>query len=393
MQRPVASNGFIQVPLGKLTNVEKITFNRVVDDVSEATVDLVTSGNGLRDEPCCRLVDEIDPWAHELAIYRDSRLVWIGPILDLDYDNDSGDTTVYARDRLAWADKRILDNWTANPTLGIFQSLIRPLDGLPTEGYFSTLDQTPPSPDDDMDVATIFQVLFNQAYNKYGTAGQFGLTISGISATNVRTIYEVYDEDRRMAGDELRTLARTGIDFTVVTNQLICGGQEIDPTTNIQLTDAHWLTLPKTDVKGIQMRTIQYLAGGGGGAQGYDEDATFRAVSANTATYGFLDVFSNEPDLLDDDITVPNNGIESGARGRLDLNDQPVGYVSGGQLGPNAPVTIDQLIPGIGIQLRLKGTCRPILTRYRVHKVDVEITPDNEDISLELYPIGAGEAI
>jgi hypothetical protein len=88
-----------------LANVTKLTWTRVLDDVSEAEVEIGLTGDSA--QTCCQCLAIVEPFCHELHIWRDGDEVWVGPIEAIRYERDR--VTIKARDSLAWMDVRIPD--------------------------------------------------------------------------------------------------------------------------------------------------------------------------------------------------------------------------------------------------------------------------------------------
>lgn len=99
-----------------LSGVTQVTWARKLGDYSEASVTLakgdLTHGCWEQiapkfDEDGTLLRPGIEPWAHELSLYRDHRLVWQGPIVSMIETQDA--IEIEARDVLAWMDRRVVD--------------------------------------------------------------------------------------------------------------------------------------------------------------------------------------------------------------------------------------------------------------------------------------------
>ncbi|MFE6405125.1 poly-gamma-glutamate hydrolase family protein [Streptomyces alboflavus] len=80
----------------------KVSWGRTANDTSEASVTLVQTA---LDPACCRALFDAHPWVHELTLYRDSELVWQGPIIRTTRARPSGLITIDAQDVTAWFEK------------------------------------------------------------------------------------------------------------------------------------------------------------------------------------------------------------------------------------------------------------------------------------------------
>lgn len=88
-----------------LPNITAVEYNRVRSDTSigQVTID----GMAIAADPqCCAVVDTIRPWKHELHIYRDNALAWLGPINEIVLDGPS--LQIKARDVSSWLDHRFI---------------------------------------------------------------------------------------------------------------------------------------------------------------------------------------------------------------------------------------------------------------------------------------------
>lgn len=94
-----------------LTNITSVSWNRILDEISEAVVEIPIA-TGIGQNPCCECLGDIEPWCHELAILRNGEIVWQGPIIKITYGFEK--VVIEARDVLAWLTVRIpqgvLDN-------------------------------------------------------------------------------------------------------------------------------------------------------------------------------------------------------------------------------------------------------------------------------------------
>lgn len=86
-----------------LSDILRITWTRVLDNVSEAEVEIGLTGDS--QQTCCQCLAEVEPFCHELHIWRDGEEVWVGPIEAIRYEKER--VTIKARDSLAWFDVRI----------------------------------------------------------------------------------------------------------------------------------------------------------------------------------------------------------------------------------------------------------------------------------------------
>lgn len=99
-----------------LEGIVEVSWSRKLGDFSEAHVRLA---KGQMSRACWSQITPkwdadgtllrpgVEPWAHELSIYRDGGLVWQGPVVTIVESKDL--LEIDARDVLAWMDRRVVD--------------------------------------------------------------------------------------------------------------------------------------------------------------------------------------------------------------------------------------------------------------------------------------------
>lgn len=343
-------------------------FNRVLDDVSEAEVRFPNS-------QCCECLGTVNPWKHELAIYRNSKLVWVGPIRTLTYDNAKDEIVVTAKDLFSWFDVRMIPR---SP-----------------DGYYVEC----------LDLSAIFQDVMNDAMLPDARPNiKLHMTNTGIRGSRE------YEPDQfQIAGDELRELSRNGVDFTMI-NRILFGGAIETPPDDIPLMiDEHWAVSPAVTVSGDDMTTRSIVGGGGSGADGFDVIGVYPGAVGGTGTafdailnpatqeFGLIERLWVEPDIDDEcDESLlggdDQESIDNAARTRWDLLSVPTVTISGGELAESAPFSLNCLIPGRRVKISLMRVCRGVVGIYRIATLAVSVTGDAESISVDLQPLGSYEA-
>ena len=92
-----------------LPAVEQLDWGRALDGISRATITCTPAAaadGGLtwRGADCAGLLSSINPWAHEVVIYRNGSRVWEGPVLRP--AQKRGAVTIQASDVLGWTEAR-----------------------------------------------------------------------------------------------------------------------------------------------------------------------------------------------------------------------------------------------------------------------------------------------
>jgi hypothetical protein len=90
-----------KVPIAPIETPTNLEWNRVLNDVSDAVVDVATGQHG----DCCSIYGKLGTWGHEIVMFRDGKRVWEGPITNIKWRR--GGVSLLAQDPLAWTKKRL----------------------------------------------------------------------------------------------------------------------------------------------------------------------------------------------------------------------------------------------------------------------------------------------
>lgn len=303
--------------IADLDDLTCVQWSRELDAVSEATV---TAG---RTGACCDKIAELQPWRHELVIYRCGRKVWSGPILEINYTTTSA--TIVARDRLAWFDRyEVGDLSLSGLNTDIAAALIE-----------HGLEESDGSHTDDPCIASFLE-FYPGDFNVYSYS---------------------YEGCQTTVGAELRNLARGSLNFTAIDRRvLVWSGLALSRTAMLQ--DKHLLGEVSVTVHGYDMGTWACVKG----------NAVSAECGGRDPYYGRLER-SIRDDSITDVATARAVGCTAVATHRmpsvtLDIPD-------GVRLDPAAPVTIDQLVPGVVIPFWSESTCRTVNQDLALTKVQV----------------------
>lgn len=318
----------------------EIEWGRTMDDTSDAFVLVDLKGNGT--DACCAGLGNSRTWIHSLAIYRDGERVWFGPLFNLKYKRDV--VEVRARDISAWLDRR---------TIGVdldFDEVIG------------------------LDVA---MAILTSALGKEDPCDLLGRTQVWPSGEPFRAT-RTYRAGDGYAGDHLRDLARTHLDYTVLGDRIVLA-HSLNYGIVATLRDAHFLVDLEVEERGAEAATQWTI--NGDGVQG---------VSGGIDPfYGLLEGVASEESLL----TVAD--AEGTAESRvLGSNPAPV-YVNvpdGARLSQKSPVCMEDLVPGALIRVSLRSGCREVDYVGRLTAVQVKVTAGDEAVGITLAPLGTGES-
>jgi hypothetical protein len=339
----------------QITGITNLYWERTIDDFSEARVRF----RPVKGDDCCgALVPEWDsngnlirsgvwPWSHELIIYRDGEPVWLGPIFSVDETVNPGETTdfiqINARDHLAWLDRRVIHT------------------DLPFGGS------------DPIDLVTIARGIIIDA---------FAPDTIGITAANL-PVYPLSGRKgnrttrRREArsGDELREIARGGIDFTCIGRQIIVKGVRRDPNVGTpELRNRDFQAGMEIRIVGAEAATKGYAVGKppedpSGGARPPIGVATAPGVPATGLDpfFGLIEAMTNSGE------TTSAEFLQWMATELVDENMPPPRTLSvpaGSTLSPDANVSVHELIPSRHFKLTIKGTCSMLSQYMRLSHVE-----------------------
>lgn len=324
-------------PLGDALELSEVRWGRVLDDTStaSATVPIVSA-------ECCEALASARTWCNDVGIFRDEQLVWQGPATRLNHGRD--DSIVEAMDVTAW----------------LFRAEIR------TDMDFTASGSGP------ADLAVIADAIVRDALTGIGVDPDIIPYLQvGMSGVVGERVYEALQS---YAGEELRELARTGIDFTALGHRLIIGGET--PFGRLpQLQDEDFIG---------ELRVVE--DGGGAISRAIVHGQGVTATAGGVGDCGKLTRIVKE-DSIQDMASAQAEAealVRAGTPAPLVL-DVPDGV----QLSPECPIGIMDLVPGVVIPVASTATCRKVNADLRLLKLEVEYTQSGgEVVKVSLAPTG-----
>lgn len=343
-QARVVTRGALAVVWEEIT-FTSLQYERVLDDTSSASLVLDGVINGCAEKT---MLAKIFAWRHELAIYRAGQLVWIGPVTGK--AGNGARATLRARDRSTWWYRRFIH---------VTRSFVA-------------------------DLTTIFLAYTSDAMAPDPVAG-FTVTASPTGITGDRTVQA---SDFKIAGGEIAELSKIGIDWTVLGPACVAGGRSIPAGRLPVIADEHLRSTPDVDSEGLAQVNRQVIIG-----QQPQDDVTGQFVVgdrvngiASDATRQALDGLLEG--VTQDDKAADTQSCVAGAQSDIDLyGDEPT-VISNLDLGPNAPMTMDQLIPGAIVDVELVDQSITVSDLYRIAKVTVTVDTNGERVKLDVQPVG-----
>lgn len=317
------------------------TWERVLDDTSQAGANL--AGLGRTDE-CFEAIRDGEPMQYELAVARDGGIVWQGPLGSKQADGTKG--SYAARDLSAWWDRRVL-----------------PVDRI----YSQT------------DLAVIFQQLATDAMLEDPSPNISVAT----TATGVLGDRKYLAGQNLYVGPELRSLSKAGVDWTMVGRNVLAGGVVVPTSPIVLLQDRHLVGPPSVSVDGMSMANRVRVVGVGGG-EGIDPIVGEARDEASIAKYGLIDAVIRDESIRD---VV---SARAAAASRLALSRVPVPILTQITLDADAPVDVDELVPGALVGCAFTSSGIEVAGEYRIKKVACSFKGAGETISLTVMPPASG---
>jgi hypothetical protein len=364
-----------------LTGIIQLYWERTIDDYSEARVRFRPQ----KGDDCCQkltpkwnskgeLIDAgIWPWSHEIIIYRDGDPVWSGPVFSFDEtvtpSEDTDFIQINARDHLAWLDRRVIHT------------------KLPFPG---------PQLYDLVDIAR-FIIL-----DAFGTRDSIGITAANLPVypPSGRKGNRTTRPSEARAGDELREVARGGIDFTCIGRQIIVKGVRRDPDVGCpELRNSDFQAGAEIRIVGAEAATVGYAVGkppvetegetpdpppiGIAYAPGVPNGSSDPKRGVHPY-FGLIESLTNasETDSIDFLMWM--------AQELVDENMPPPRSLSipaGSMLSPEANVSVHELIPSRHFKVAIRGTCSQLTQYMRLSHVEASWEPNTpERIGVTFIP-------
>ncbi|MGW6391234.1 hypothetical protein ACWFR1_12195 [Streptomyces sp. NPDC055103] len=353
---------FTSPTVSALTSVK---WNRTVNDTSEASI---TIAKGMAGASCCGQLGQIEPYAHELSIYRDSELVWQGPIIRSTENRTR--FLIEARDVTEWLARtnnttllRYLSTNQADPMhVGPVQEIAETIIRLNLEaGLFASQPDWPVM----LDYIVRDDDTVDARFEKDG------------SLNNEIWIVPIL----RILDDEL---VPRGLEYTTVGRSLILGR----PQTTADRPQAR-LTLDAFagDIEivrdGTNAASLVWVTNQD------DQDITggqFGVSGVVSSVYGRLDTLirSTAEGLSAYDLWQIARASYAGR------NPVPTGIriPDGAGLATTAPISMRQLVAGVRVDVAATGMCMNVSQPYRLSDVDVDWGDSGENVGISLVPIG-----
>lgn len=331
-----------------LPTASEITWSRHLNDISEAQVVIPLSGDGT--DTCCDCLGDVEPWCHELHIARDGKDVWLGPVTEIVYEFDK--VTIRALDLLGWATVRVAE---------------------------VDIDYTIATGAGPADWTTIGIAILDVAFVEDDPCLLPYLSTS-LSGYVGEQKFLAYTDS---AFDQLDALAGTGLEYTVVGRTVILASPNVPTTPIATLLDEHILGAVQLTKSGLLQADRWFVH--------FDKDdeaippGPGMAEAANQYCYGLLERIRSTDTALANvaSADVVANVYVAAASVAPRLLEIP----DGSQLSPEAPWTIDQMIPGCRVDVGITRLCVDATQSFILAGVNIRQTKDGEEVTVTLGPL------
>ncbi|WNI20290.1 hypothetical protein [Actinacidiphila sp. ITFR-21] len=342
-----------------------VKWNRTLNDTAEGTI---TIAKGTAGADCCGLLGQIEPYAHELTLYRDTELVWQGPVIRT--RETRATFVVEAHDVTEWLARtvnttvlRYLSTNTADPMhMGPVQEIAHTIIRLNLQaGLFASQPDWPEM----LPYIVRLDDPVKASFEKDGS--------DNASVWIVPILQIINDE-----------LVPRGLEYTTVGRSLLLSR----PMTTADPAQAR-LTL--NDIAG----DVQIVRDGPTGASiVWVTNQVGDEISGTE--FGVSGVISPEYGRLDTLIKTSAEGLtaydlwqiaRASYNGRYPVPTS-LTIPEGSTLAPTAPVSMRQLVPGQRIDVAATGMCNDLNQPYRLADVEVEWGASGEQVGVGLVPIG-----
>lgn len=362
-----------------LTNITTLEWNRILDGISTAIVEVpVAIGSG-GTNPCCRCLADVEPWCHELHIFRNGEEVWCGPILRVTYGFTK--VTIEAQDVLGWLVVRISE--------GAIDFGVTDSDG----------DGTP-----DVAAAEVTDIalqILNIAFEEEDPCVleyvlQTDLTQRPTSIGPVAVRFEAFADT---AYDQLDSLSAMGLDYTTLGRRIILSvdgeneGQRVART----LTDQHIMGEIEVSKDGLLAANRVY-------SRYLNDDTSAQCTADGSAIVPCPAVAESEQfcygpiEIVRDDASQFNFNTALQIAQKYADSGSPIPrtviFPGGSKLSPDTPFGINDIIPGNIMRVVLTNLCFDVAEDFKIQELTYSINAQGEEeigVALGAFNLISGE--
>lgn len=325
---------------------KSLNYGRVLDSMSSGGAVIPV---GRAKSKASRRLSEIDAFEHELVIYRGDELAWLGVLRQPQWTPSA--TGLAANDLFQWFERR----------------------KLPVSRTFV-----------ETDLATVFATYAADAMAPDPSPG----IVVQPRLTGILGDRAVLAAASRRAADELRELARNGVDFTVIGRTVLCGGEEVGAASLGKLTAHHFVVgddTPSLTGNGEFLATETTVIGAGQPAEGSPLTAVAGGVNERLGLVQRVFTESAITDL---------SSLYHAAETRWEmLGRTPLFFT--GELRVGSAPGLNELVPGAVATIAMQVGVKAIDQLFRLSSMHVTASNDErgmvERLGVEMIPVGTTE--
>lgn len=373
-------------------NMTALQFNRTLNDTSTATITITKDS---LDDGCCGNLGRVEPWLHELSIYRDDELAWQGPVMIITETRSA--ITIEAWDISAWLG-RIVNFSTRRYRQG------------------------------QADITSIAQyfIRYNLLDHAYSCTQEIdGRETDHACITNYIARYDADvepaykpQEQTKYLINMLEEMAKFGLYWTTIGRRLVLKGKPTNRDQPVATLNTDDLMGNISVVRDGQSFATRAVATNGSSEEDRQTVSTGRSCRN---PYGRVDWLVSSTDVPKCDCDSGEGPCEDECEdndspqcrecirecedechreqraalldmARAELKGRypvPVAIEADGEsaLSPEAPVDFSQLVCGYRIDLRLDRACRKIQQAFVLASVQVNWDAGGEKVSIGLSPL------
>lgn len=322
------------VPLGKVEEPESLEWNRELNSISEASVEVKTGTHG----DCCGMYGQIGTWGFELVMFRDGKRCWEGPITNLRWRR--GGVSILAKDVLGWTART-----------GSVARLITTPAYVEAEGWWQ-----------------LQQAFLNSDPNVMANASRLA-TNTGPTVTRDIRAYVGYNSDA------MTELVKSGLMFTTVGRRALVWHSDYVMGQTATLLPDHLSGEIEVEEDGM--------------------DLSVRSVFTNddgvTGAYGTTpDSFYGDVQIIESSDGVDATSLTTAATThRAQHYPAPiaVNVPQGSVLSCDAPFAIEELVAGSIVPVKVEGgICRSVRATQQLQSVKVSDGDGGEKVAITVTP-------
>ena len=367
----------------------QLDFNRVLDDISEASVTLPDALGGVR---CAARLGGLVPWRFGLRIERDAQLVWQGPVTSISRPTSDG---------------RAVDSLrvTANDLFARFK---RRLATRTTEDFIG------------VDAAEMmYDIMMEHA--RLGLAEDGFILFCPVVTAGTVVTRTMFAKDIEYAWDMLSELFNSAVDGYMLNDDVILfepgtgwyysnaaeprllleGPYDPDSGELVYgtFTNEAWLERPGWSISGWNQVNTAWVPGADSGQEGFRRTYTARNLES-VVLDGVLDFVDPNPlyrASADEDTEIADSAFQRRADSIVQLRAKAPAVMEGGFLSQDAPINFDHLRPGsLWACDVIDANYGQLLQQARLKRVSVSVQMSEgkmtEEVAPTLFPVGFTEA-